>query len=273
MPEALTGTNSTHPHCAYCDYDLSGLIKARCPECGRPFDPAERLDAAQHRPTIAWEAARGWRRAAAFFVTSATVLFAPWIFARQIARVASLPLAFVFALLCFVPPSIVSIVENPRDLWFLATWLLTAATYIIVQALLFTLVDPARRRAWRRTLKFWLCVGLYTSAVVATEFICGPPVIMLDDVVSALTERTPYESLRYFLDDDRFLWLPQLVLWSAGVACVFHHRCHIASWRRRSAALVGIGVAFAVLLLFVLHVQYVALSIMTLMDRWFDVQF
>lgn len=28
-------------HCPACDYNLTGLRENRCPECGRPFDPAE----------------------------------------------------------------------------------------------------------------------------------------------------------------------------------------------------------------------------------------
>lgn len=30
-----------HPTCSECGYNLTGLVEARCPECGRPFDPGE----------------------------------------------------------------------------------------------------------------------------------------------------------------------------------------------------------------------------------------
>ncbi len=30
-----------HPACAECGYNLTGLVEARCPECGKPFDPGE----------------------------------------------------------------------------------------------------------------------------------------------------------------------------------------------------------------------------------------
>lgn len=31
----------SHPTCAECGYNLTGLVEARCPECGKPFDPGE----------------------------------------------------------------------------------------------------------------------------------------------------------------------------------------------------------------------------------------
>ncbi len=199
------------------------------------------------------------------------MLFAPWVFARQINRCASLSLGLVFALLCFVPGSIVLIVQSPDELWFLTTWVLTAAVYILVQTVLLALLDPARRGAWRRTLGFWLCVGFYTTAIVATEFVCGPPVVTLEELGDMLFERAPYQALEYFVDDDRFLWAPQLLLWSAGLAVIFHHRCRLASWRRRPAILASVFLALGLLLLFVLHIDYVAMSILALIDRWFDV--
>jgi hypothetical protein len=30
-----------YPTCAECGYNLTGLVEARCPECGKPFDPGE----------------------------------------------------------------------------------------------------------------------------------------------------------------------------------------------------------------------------------------
>lgn len=30
-----------HPACSECGYNLTGLVEARCPECGRPFDEAD----------------------------------------------------------------------------------------------------------------------------------------------------------------------------------------------------------------------------------------
>jgi len=35
--------------CPQCDYNLTGLVEHRCPECGTPFDP-ERLRVLQARP-------------------------------------------------------------------------------------------------------------------------------------------------------------------------------------------------------------------------------
>src|SRR3982750_2462116 len=35
-------TGDSHPRCWTCDCPLSNLPEHRCPECGRPFDPARR---------------------------------------------------------------------------------------------------------------------------------------------------------------------------------------------------------------------------------------
>ena len=31
------------PHCLQCEYDLTGIASASCPECGRPVDDDKRL--------------------------------------------------------------------------------------------------------------------------------------------------------------------------------------------------------------------------------------
>lgn len=31
-------------HCAHCEYDLTGNVSGRCPECGEPFEPQKRND-------------------------------------------------------------------------------------------------------------------------------------------------------------------------------------------------------------------------------------
>jgi hypothetical protein len=38
--EELRRRKSALPKCSKCGYDLTGLTVARCPECGRPFEPA-----------------------------------------------------------------------------------------------------------------------------------------------------------------------------------------------------------------------------------------
>jgi len=38
------------PVCLWCAYDLRGQTEARCPECGRPFDPTLLKDARPQAP-------------------------------------------------------------------------------------------------------------------------------------------------------------------------------------------------------------------------------
>ena len=41
MSQAAIDDAMITAHCLGCDYSLRGLIDPRCPECGRPFDPAD----------------------------------------------------------------------------------------------------------------------------------------------------------------------------------------------------------------------------------------
>src|SRR4051794_9109758 len=67
--------------CEGCGYSLAGIAADRCPECGRPYDPAE-LPFARvpwlHRRRIGF-----WR---AYVKTVAMVLLTPRRFARELCR-------------------------------------------------------------------------------------------------------------------------------------------------------------------------------------------
>ena len=40
LPNVAFSSNDEQNRCTACGYALTGLLDARCPECGRPFDPA-----------------------------------------------------------------------------------------------------------------------------------------------------------------------------------------------------------------------------------------
>ena len=58
--------------CIHCQYNLRGLTEPRCPECGKPFDPA-----ALNTSLIPWVHRRGIGRFRAFWRTIWRVTFSP----------------------------------------------------------------------------------------------------------------------------------------------------------------------------------------------------
>jgi len=171
--------------CPRCDYNLTGLTRPRCPECGATFTWEYVRALAERRPQIAFERARGWARLRGFIVTWATVLLAPWKFAGQAVRCVHGRAALVFGLICFAW-TLLSFFFG-ADLLFLLTWWTVAAIYLTIQTpLLFLLDMPHWREGWRG-LWFWAAVGGYTSAVVASEFYAGPPLIGLFYLLELVT--------------------------------------------------------------------------------------
>lgn len=230
--------------CPRCDYNLTGLTRARCPECGETFDWDEVRRAAQNLPTIAFERARGWRKVPAFFVTWATVLFAPWIFARQIVGRVSTVHALVFAGACF--SSALLFFALAQDAEFVLTWLSTAAVYIVLQAIWLSLLDLRHWRQFGRSLRFWLLAGCYTSAVVLTEFWLGPPPVWANDLWDLVTTGSvPWNELYEFSLLSVLVWT-QMTLWLAGLGCIYARR---TARRPSSVLLVALSVAVCLSLL------------------------
>ena len=246
--------------CPECEYNLTGLTRPRCPECGTTFDWDEVRQAAANRPLIAFERARRWRKLPAFFVTWATILFAPWIFARQIVAHVDWRHALAFAGICFAGTSLAYLFG--LDLDFQATWLLTALIYILLQMLWLSALSPAGWRKLRQTLRFWLLAGCYTSAVMLTEIVHGPPPLFLEELWSFITTGDPdswMDELYQLSVSGVVHWL-QLGLWLAALGCIYAKRT--AERPSAPGAVVrGSAVCLSLLILYAAVVQWIGQTI------------
>lgn len=230
-PPQQSSSVDTGLRCPVCEYNLTGLSEPRCPECGQLFDWDELRRAASGAPVISFERARGWRKVTAFVVTWATVLFAPWVFARQAVQRVSVGRALIFGGICFLPVTARYALEGFDASYF--AWVSAAAIYIVLQAALFILLDPT---GWRRplsTFAFWLAIGGYTTAIVVTECFYVAPLLSAGDLWDRLWEFLTGQlsiSQVYGLVDAEPKWVGwlQLAVWLVGLA-----GCYVARLRKR----------------------------------------
>jgi hypothetical protein len=237
--------------CPVCEYNLTGLAQPRCPECGATFEWDEVRRAEARRPTIAFERASSWRKLPALVLTWATVLFTPWIFARQIVVRVSVGHAVVFAVICF-GIVMTRLVDDWSDRPTYFAWLATGVVYIGLQAALLTLLDPHGWRTPWAALRFWLLAGCYTSAVVPTEVLSGPPLIGisdLDDMARDLLE------LDWIGDVEAWFVVGQMTLWLLGLACIYVARLRRRHFPRPLAALLLLFVIPALMMLYAFCVE------------------
>ncbi len=243
--------------CPRCAYNLTGLAEPRCPECGAAFDWARVRAAAGRGPAIAFERAPGWRKMPAFFVTAATVILTPWVFARQMQRGASLAHAAAFFLLCFVPALVRAIAD--RDDYF-NVWLVTAAECVLVEALLLWGLERLFVGPWNSNLRCWLCAGGYTTAVVLTESLTGPPALLLSELIASLAGRPQgwiHVSFIYEREPTRTFHALQVAGWIVPLVWVLVARLRRAGSSRSMITLLTPAVIVLLLTLYVLMCEYV----------------
>ncbi|MBU0639107.1 MAG: hypothetical protein KKB50_09605 [Planctomycetes bacterium] len=267
--------------CPACTYNLTGLTSPRCPECGRAFDWEQVRRAAANQPRIAFERARGSRKILGLGLTWLTVLFAPWVFARQITARVSTGHALVFLAVCFAS-GLLSFFFG-ADTEVILAWLMTAVVYILLQAVWLALLDPTSWRSggtllvspsrWRRffgSLHFWLLIGCYTSAVMATEFVSGPPFIELTTLLEVVRGRDPSSWI-----SGAFKWSfyavvtwAQMLVWLLGLGFCYAARLRRAGTPAGRARGVAVLIVLSLLVLYAAVFEQVGERMFDLFDDW-----
>lgn len=255
--------------CPRCDYNLTALRSERCPECGLRLDWDEIRRTAAREPAIAFERARGLWKLPAFVETVACVLLTPWSFARQIGRRVSLAQAGLFFLLCFVPPGIVCLLE--RETYFLP-WILTALVCVVLEALLLWTLEWLARTRHGPALRFWLAAGGYTTAVVATEFYLGPPVLFFTDLLrllgGAATRLEAFEGSFFYEDlPEAAIYGTQIALWLIGLVWILVSRARRRGMAPLRCAVLAFLASILLILLYSGAYQYVGWMIVWGLDR------
>lgn len=251
------------PRCPHCEYLLLGLAEPRCPECGRETTWEAAREAGARLVSIAFERARGVVKAPAALVTWLTVVFLPWVFATQAAKRLSVPHGVVFGMLCFAGAS-------GATYWGAASidmtaWFVAALTQICAQALVLAGLDAKHRDQYWASVGFWLAAGGYTSAIMVTEVIHGPPLFIFHDFLDLLERLAGGTPSRTFPSWPDSIWpYLQVVSWLAALSTLL-----VARTRRFDAVGVLIGLMAAVLLfvMYMLCVEYVGVSVFNFLDH------
>jgi hypothetical protein len=215
---------------------------------------------------IAFERARGWGKVPAFFVTWATVLFVPWVFARQIVRRAGARDGILFGLVCFTTTLAAFGIDMDGGFW--VTWMCTAAVYVALQTGALALIDWPGWRAPAASLRFWLLVTCYTSAVIATEIVYGPPPLFLEDLWTLVhgTKPSGWFNEMYEWGGRAVVCWTQLGLWVGALAACYAARLRRARYAATVVWPAALLVAVSLIVLYAATLQYIGTAFSELFD-------
>ena len=173
------------PRCPDCDYNLTGIDSAHCPECGGALDwEALTRTAAAERAVQGpvWER-WSWRAMpVAFIVTCLQASVLPWRLAQGIPARARLapPLAFL-AICCGIGVAVLNLRVAYLDHWAewaaVISWVVGAFVCISINSVFLGLLlaTPDLRHPWR----LWLALSCYLSYPLMIAGMIEPPIALV----------------------------------------------------------------------------------------------
>lgn len=182
--DIASSTDDTGLRCLECEYNLSGLLSERCPECGCLVDwelVRQRAEDALPLPASTFDRWPGLWKVPAFFITTAEVMFMPWRFASRLPPNPKLGAAYLYAFVC-VAVGIGGYYATTGNVeigllvgWFVGVWVC-----VELEAVVLALFLPAT--GCRRRYRFWRVAAMYTTCFLAFQCLSGPPVFWGPDI-------------------------------------------------------------------------------------------
>jgi hypothetical protein len=142
------------------------------------------------------------------------------------------------------------------DLALIATWLTTAAVYLILQTGWLVVLDWPHRDRPRRSAGYWLAIGGYTSAIVMTESYYGPPMIALSDLVDLISFQPSSKFLVPNGVRSALIWT-QVIVWLIGLVCCMDSRLASRAGSGRARLIAALICFISLLLLYSACVEYI----------------
>lgn len=257
-PEANAGVE---PRCPHCEYNVTGLPQPRCPECGREFTWREAWECVCPPPQIALERATGAGQIAGFVQTWLTVLALPWVFGKQAAKRISVKSGLIFGGVCFSfcwISALPGLFNDPAPPNFIVAWCVTGAVHVVTQTVVLFGLDWPHWRRWRESVKFWLSIGGYTSAIVVTEIVYGPPLVDFSSLPDLFSSG---RGTFFSMPAEPWIHWSQIGAWLIGLACIMFARLRSSKLSRLVAAWITAVAVVAVYHLFVVSILFVGMRV------------